>query len=161
MNSTGRTYNRNDLVTLDSLFQRPGDAGKVWKVTKAPTARNQVNYLIEPVNGGVGLRVKGYMLQPATEAEQAAAKAIAATVPQLEPLHAGQVVTVTDHPKDHPDGPLRRARPEGRRQGHDRQAGRGGRPVLALDSPHAADRRPRLTLPRPGCPSPGGRADPV
>jgi hypothetical protein len=99
MNSTGRTYNRNDLVTLDSLFQRPGDAGKVWKVTKAPTARNQVNYLIEPVNGGVGLRVKGYMLQPATEAEQAAAKAIAAAVPLLEPLHAGQVVTVTGHSK--------------------------------------------------------------
>lgn len=99
MTTATRTFAKDDLVTLDYLFERPGEAGKIWKITKVPAASNQVNYTLEPVTGGRGLKAKAYMLVPATDAQRAVAEAQINAEPVLRLLDVGEVVTVTGMPQ--------------------------------------------------------------
>lgn len=81
-----------DFVTISEDLRRPGNAtdAKTWKVEKLPTGRARFIVLSDPA-GGRGMKCDGWMLRKATDAEEAAARAL---VP-VERLHVGTVVRVS------------------------------------------------------------------
>jgi hypothetical protein len=98
----------------------------VWIVTKVPTRANEVNYVLEPVDGGRGLRIHGEYLAPFTGETPSDAFT---TVPPPPRINPGAVGTI-DNPRwkggpgpfvvldQRPDGSLRLVKlggdPEGR-----------------------------------------------
>ena len=78
-----------DLVIIDPQVATAAYLGKVYRVTRLV----KVNVLIEPVDGGRGVRIKPDLLQPAPT-DPHAAKAAVVAVPYQAPLDAGTVVTV-------------------------------------------------------------------
>lgn len=75
-NDTISTGDHVTINTHDGLIRLPKtvDPETVYVVTKTPTGPRGVNYTIDPVGGGTGLRVPGEYLQPATPEDVAMAK---------------------------------------------------------------------------------------